>query len=87
MRYGRGSNLLALLSAVLVDGTTAAHDRRSGARGPSWRRIAGEVLRSRRTLRALHRPRRWAEQSIVLLVMQTLDNSLTLRPRRLFCGG
>ena len=86
VRYGRGSNLLALLSAVLVDGTTATDDRTLGARGPSWRRIAGEALRSRRTLRALHRPRRWAEQSIVLLVMQSLDNSLTLRPRRLFRG-
>ncbi|GLZ44699.1 cholesterol oxidase [Actinomycetospora sp. NBRC 106375] len=86
VRYGRGSNLLALLSAVLVDGTTAPGDATLGVRGPSWRRIAGEVLRSRTTLRALHRPRRWAEQSIVLLVMQTLDNSLTLTPRR-FLGG
>jgi len=86
VRYGRGSNLLALLSAVLVDGTTAAGDATLGERGPSWRRILGEGVRSRRTLWALHRPRRWAEQSIVLLVMQTLDNSLTLEPRRLLGG-
>ncbi|GAA4940619.1 cholesterol oxidase [Actinomycetospora succinea] len=86
VRYGRGSNLLALLSAVLVDGTSAAHDASLGERGPSLRRIAGELVRSRKTLRALHRPRSWAEQSIVLLVMQTLDNSLTLTPRR-FLGG
>jgi cholesterol oxidase len=43
-------------------------------------------VRSRRTLRALHRPRRWSEQSIVLLVMQSLDNSLTLKPRRFLRG-
>jgi len=86
VRYGRGSNLLALLSAVLVDGTTAANDATLGERGPSWRRIVGEVVRSRKTLWALHRPRRWAEQSIVLLVMQSLDNSLTLEPRRFLRG-
>jgi cholesterol oxidase len=86
VRYGRGSNLLALLSAVLVDGTTAAHDATLGERGPSWRRIARQVLHSRKTLWALHRPRRWAEQSIVLLVMQSLDNSLTLTPRRFLRG-
>ena len=86
VRYGRGSNLLALLSAVLVDGTTAPDDATLGTRAPSVRRIAGELVRSRKRLWALHRPGRWAEQSIVLLVMQTLDNSLTLRPRR-FLGG
>jgi cholesterol oxidase len=86
VRYGRGSNLLALLSAVLVDGTVARNDASLGERGPSWRRVLGEVATRRRTLRTLHRPRRWAEQSIVLLVMQSLDNSLTLRPRRFFRG-
>src|SRR5690606_28421434 len=35
----------------------------------------------RRALR-LHDPRRWAEQSIVLLTMQTLDNSVTTYLRR-----
>lgn len=86
VRYGRGSNLLALLSAVLVDGTSAARDASLGERGPSVRRIVGELVRSRKTLWALHRPRSWAEQSIVLLVMQTLDNSLTLTPRRFLRG-
>lgn len=86
VRYGHGSNLLSLMSAVLVDGTLAAGDATRGERGPTWRRVLGEVVRRRRDLVALHRPRRWAEQSIVLLVMQSLDNSLTLRGRRWLPG-
>jgi cholesterol oxidase len=86
VRYGHGSNLLALMSAVLVDGSVAAADATRGARAPSLGRVVAEIVRSRRDLLALHRPRRWAEQSIVLLVMQSLDNSLTLRPRRWLPG-
>jgi cholesterol oxidase len=86
VRYGHGSNLLSLMSAVLVDGTTATNDATRGVRGPSWRRVAVEVVRRARTLPALHSPRRWSEQSIVLLVMQSLDNSLTLTRRRLLPG-
>ena len=86
VRYGRGSNLLSLMSAVLVDGHTSTVDRTRGDRGPSWWRVAGEVARRARDLPALHRPRRWSEQSIVLLVMQSLDNSLTLRRRRFLPG-
>lgn len=69
VRYGRGSNLLGLLMAVLTD---APDDGRS-------RLVAGlrQMWRQRRDLPHLHDPRHWSEQTIVLLVMQTLDNSLT----------
>jgi cholesterol oxidase len=72
VRYGRGSNLLGLLGAVLVDG-----DRR-----PRWLHGLREMWRQRRDLIALHDPRRWSQQTIVLLVMQSLDNSVTTRLRR-----
>ena len=74
VRYGRGSNLLALLGAVLVDG-----DRR-----PRWLAGLREMWKLRRDLRRLHTPRRWSEQTIVLLVMQSLDNSITTSLRRRF---
>jgi cholesterol oxidase len=69
VRYGRGSNLLALMSSVLVDDT-----------GGRSRLLAGlrELVRSRRDLRLLAWPGRWSEQTIVLLAMQSLDNSITL---------
>ncbi|KRC50243.1 MULTISPECIES: GMC oxidoreductase [unclassified Nocardioides] len=74
VRYGRGSNLLGLLMASLTD---APDDGRS-------RLVAGlhEMWRHRRDLPHLHDPRHWSEQTIVLLVMQSLDNSLTTYLRR-----
>ncbi|RLV56170.1 GMC family oxidoreductase [Aeromicrobium phragmitis] len=74
VRYGPGSGLIGLLNAHLVDPV-------DGVR--RWR----ATLRQYRTLglRAalrVHRPGRWAEQSIVLLTMQSLDNSITTFLRR-----
>lgn len=77
VRYGRGSNLLALLGAVLVDGDT---------RAPRWLAGLREMWRHRRALPRLHDPRRWSEQTIVVLVMQTLDNSITTTLRRRWYG-
>lgn len=74
VRYGRGSNLLGMMGAVLTD------PRDDG----TPRLVAGlqEMWRQRRDLRRLHDPRRWSEQAITLLVMQSLDNSLTTYTRR-----
>jgi cholesterol oxidase len=71
VRYGRGSNLMALLMTALVDG------------GPRrLRRGLRELARTWRDLPWLHSPRGWSERTIALLVMQSLDNSLTTRPGR-----
>ena len=75
VRYGKGSNLLSLLGAVLVDG-----DQRL----PRWLAGLREMWRLRRDLPRLHNPRHWSEQTIVLLVMQSLDNSITTSLRRRF---
>jgi cholesterol oxidase len=73
VRYGHGSNLFGLLMTVLVD-AKAGHRR--------WVLGLRELLRQRRDLRALHGPRHWSEQTVALLVMQSLDNSLTTYTRR-----
>ncbi len=73
VRYGRGSNLMGLLATVLVDG---APGRRR------WVLGARELWRSRRDLLRIHNPRHWSERMIGLLVMQTLDNSVTTYTRR-----
>ena len=77
MRYGKGSNLLALLGAVLTDPVPGR---------PRWLAGLSEMVRQRRALPALHNPRRWSEQTIVLLVMQSLDNSVTTYTRRGLLG-
>lgn len=73
VRYGRGSNLLGLLATVLVDPVPGT---------PRWRAGLSELVRRRRDLPALHNPRHWSEETIALLVMQSLDNSVTTYTRR-----
>ncbi|MFC4001317.1 GMC family oxidoreductase N-terminal domain-containing protein [Prauserella oleivorans] len=73
VRYGKGSNLLGLLGAVLVDPQPGT---------PRWLLGLREMWRQRRHLPKLHNPRHWSEQTIALLVMQTLDNSVTTYTKR-----
>ncbi len=78
VRYPRGSNALGLLGTLLVDGSTDDPKRRPLLR---QRRFALAVLRHPlRFLRSLS-VRRWSERSVILLVMQSRDNSLRLRWR------
>ncbi len=77
VRYGKGSNLLALMSSVLVDGDGP---------GPRWLDGLKEMWRQRAHLRTVHNPRRWSEQTIFLLVMQNLDNSVTTFTKRGLLG-
>ncbi len=69
-RYGRGSNAMGLLQSVL---TTPEPGR------PRWRTWLGELARSRREALSLLDVRRWSERTVIALVMQTLDNSLTVQ--------
>ncbi|EOD63602.1 putative cholesterol oxidase [Amycolatopsis vancoresmycina DSM 44592] len=73
VRYGRGSNLLGLLATVLVDGSPGRRRWALGLR---------ELWRARRDLLRIHNPRHWSERMIGLLVMQTLDNSVTTYTKR-----
>ncbi|MGV9365114.1 GMC oxidoreductase [Amycolatopsis sp. NPDC003731] len=73
VRYGRGSNLMGLLATVLVDGSPGRRRWALGVR---------ELWRSRRDLLRIHNPRHWSERMIGLLVMQTLDNSVTTYTKR-----
>ncbi|WP_243077250.1 GMC oxidoreductase [Microbacterium sp. SS28] len=69
VRYGRGSSLLALLNAHLVDPVEGLPRWRAALR--TYRRLGF------RAAARLHAVPRWAEQSLLVLVMQSLDNSLT----------
>ncbi|MER7281630.1 GMC family oxidoreductase [Dactylosporangium sp. NPDC000244] len=78
VRYGPGSNLLGLMAAVLVGDT---------GRTPRWLAGLGRTLAGWRDWPRLFWPRRWSQQTIVLLAMQPKDNSITVGPRRGPLGG
>ncbi len=69
VRYPPGSNAMGLLATILVDG---------GGRIPRQLRFLAQVIRHPlRFLRTLS-VRRWSERSVILLVMQSIDNRIHL---------
>ncbi|QSB15600.1 GMC family oxidoreductase [Natronosporangium hydrolyticum] len=75
VRYGRGSNAMGLLQSVLV----------AGGRWRPLRWVGGLLRRPGLALR-LPLVRDWSRRTVIALVMQSLDNSLTLRWRRAWYG-
>jgi ferredoxin len=71
VRYGKGSNAMSLLQTVLTDG---GPDRKK-----RWLR---EMWKERSNLPGLYDVRHWSERMVVLLVMQALDNSITVFPKK-----
>ncbi|MEU6738773.1 GMC family oxidoreductase [Streptosporangium sandarakinum] len=76
VRYGDGSNAMGLLRSLLIDGDTGDGGM------PRWRKFLGEALRRPHLLPRLFDHRRWSERTIIALVMQAKDNSITLSARR-----
>jgi cholesterol oxidase len=76
VRYGRGSNLLGLLQTVLTDGDGPL---------PRWRLWLSEMWRQRRDVRGFYDRRHWSERTVIAVVMQSIDNSITTytKPSRL----
>jgi cholesterol oxidase len=71
VRYGKGSNAMGLLQSLLVDG------------GPHRaRRWLGSVVRQPGLAARMLSVRNWSERTVIALVMQSVDNSLTTRFRR-----
>ena len=69
VRYGKGSNSMGLLQSVLT--VPRAGEKR-------WRAWAREVAAHPGNAASFLNVRRWSERSIISLIMQTVDNSLTL---------
>lgn len=68
VRYGPGRNVMPLMATVLVD--EVAGEKR-------WRTWGKELWRQRNGLRDLYSLNTWSRRTVVALVMQTLDNSIT----------
>ncbi len=73
VRYGKGSNAMSFLQTVLTDEDP---DR------PRWRVWLREMWRQRRDVPHLYNLRHWSERTVIALVMQSLDNSITTYTRR-----
>ena len=74
VRYGKGSNLMSMLQTVLTDGDGP---------GPRWKTWLREMWHQRSNVRELYDFKHWSERTVVALVMQTLDNSITTYPKRI----
>jgi cholesterol oxidase len=77
VRYGVGSNAMGLLGTVLVDGNA---DQSRGR----LRRLAAVVAADPLGFARSFSVRRWSQRSVIGLVMQSVDNSITVSavPRR-----
>jgi cholesterol oxidase len=71
VRYGKGSNAMGLLQTLLTDG--------GPRRGLRW---LGQIVRHPVTAARAVSVRRWSERTVIALVMQSEDNSLSLHYRR-----
>ena len=73
VRYGRGSNAMGSLRTLLIDG---------GGRIPRWAKFLGHVATHPLELGKVVNLRHWSERTIIALVMQSRDNSVTVHARR-----
>lgn len=71
-RYGKGSNAMGLLNTVMT---------RGGTRRSRWLQFVTTILRNPSKALLLI-PRKWSERVIILLVMQSLNNSITVSRKR-----
>jgi cholesterol oxidase len=70
VRYGKGSNLMSLLATVMTDGVEGV---------PRWKVWAHQIASDPKTAVRSLGVRRWSEKGAIALVMQSVDNSLTVR--------
>ncbi|WP_157080237.1 GMC oxidoreductase [Thermobifida cellulosilytica] len=78
VRYGKGSNAMGLLTTMQVPG---------GGSVPRWLRFLGAAVAHPAVFLRSLSVRNWSERTIIGLVMQSLDNSLTTYTRRGLFGG
>jgi cholesterol oxidase len=78
VRYGKGSNAMGLLSTLMTNG---------GGRVPRWVKWLAQAARHPGRLASLYLGiGHWSERSVIGLTMQSLDNSITVRPGRTLLG-
>jgi len=68
VRYGKGSNFMSMMQTVLTDGDGPL---------PRWRTWLKEMWTQRANVKDLYDFAHWSERTVIALVMQTVDNSIT----------
>jgi cholesterol oxidase len=81
VRYGKGSNAMGLLQTLMTDGPGP-----EGSDMPRWKQFFQQVGENPKGTVRLLNPRRWSERTMIALVMQHLDNSITTFTRRTRLG-
>ena len=77
VRYGKGSNAMGLLQTLMTDGTGP-----EGTDVPRWRQLLDQAGEDPQAMLRLLNPRQWSERTMIALVMQHLDNSITTFTKR-----
>lgn len=73
VRYGKGSNLMGLLQTLMSEGASARERRKN------WlKKLVREPSQFFRILNV----RKWSERSVITLVMQSVDSSITVKSKR-----
>jgi cholesterol oxidase len=73
VRYGKGSNFMGLLQTIMTDGFTGKERRRH------WLK---QFLAKPTLLARLINVRHWSEKTVIALVMQDVDSSVTVKGKR-----
>jgi len=73
VRYGKGSNLMGLLQTVMTDGFVAKERRRQ------W---VSQLLKNPKLIIQILNVRKWSERTVIALVMQNVDSSVTVKGKR-----
>ena len=74
VRYGKGSNVMSLLQTVLTDHHVAHY--------PRWKIWLKEMWKEKHNVFDLYDLRHWSERTVIALVMQSIDNSITTFSKR-----
>ncbi len=73
VRYGKGSNFMGLLQTVMTDGTNIKKRRMQ------WLK---QIITKPSLLMKIMDVRKWSERTVVALIMQNVDSSLTVKSKR-----
>ena len=74
VRYGHGSNAIAVLQTLQTDG---------GPGGPRWWKLVKQLAADPKLILQLANLRKWSQRTVIALVMQNSDNSLTTYLKKL----
>jgi cholesterol oxidase len=80
VRYGKGSNAMGLLQTLMTDG--AGPEGPNGTYVPRWKQLLEQGREDPRGLLRMINVHQWSERTLIALVMQHLDNSITTFTKR-----